>query len=285
MVDNQDEAAVPLSFFKIRLLDNILNEATVVQAMRQLVTGRGTRILEKGSRSDVLWIQMDNGTALVAKRYFFRKIKSRLEYFIGMDKSARTVRAGRVVKRLGINTPRIHALVREGGFLLPHGITLLAEAIANARPMPAVYCELGSEQAHHLLEETVTFIRQVHDAGLFMPDFVKNIEVIPQDKNWKFFLFDMDNTHHWPGIRWKRRCHDLVRLIQYCGVTDRDQISALLSWYLSPPRGQEAVKRRLSGHCPISPDYLAAEAQRGRHPKVEYPGMNTSSRTGSISIH
>lgn len=244
----------------VRLLDSSLSREQAVQVLRQVRSGESIKVLKRGRRSLVLRVDLSGGLSVVAKRYPVSTWRGYGLHLIGMDKPARSVRASRMVRRLGFRVPAMHALLREGGFLRPTHLTLLSEYVDGVVSLPYLSAKLAPAERLRLVEQAVVFVRQTHDARLYSPVLTKNIEVESRNGTWRFNLFDMDGTHYLYGLQLVRRRKDFLRVLQYGWVTDRETIARLRDVYLgaTPGRLSNRLQSRRDEWMPL--DGLVADA-------------------------
>jgi len=253
---------------KIRLLGDTLDEGDVREALGQVRSGRGLRILKKGSRSLVVWVSRDAAVDVVVKQFDFSKAKSRLSYPFGVDKASRTIRHSRIIRHLGFYTPEIYAAVPErvGGRL--GQVTLLMEAVPDCVAIRHLAESPDTVDGGQLLCRVVPFLRKIHEAGLFSTDLVKNIEVAGAGTDARIVLMDVENTRRFWGIQLRRRRRDFMRLMEYGGASDPEEITSLLRSY---EQASATGCRRLPSDW-LSVDEVLAELERRRLERAERTG-------------
>jgi len=222
----------------VRLLHDQLTREQVLDSLDRFRTAPDALVLKRGGHAEIVRVPLPGPCrSVVVRRYNLQTTKARLEHLVRMDKAARMLRASPRVARAGIRTPRIHARVAEGPPCRRHHVSLVCEDIAGCLPLPLYYPNLEPARRTPFLKAAITFLRHVHDAGLYMTDMVKNIEVATPRAHdgWEFWFFDLDKVYQRPGLHLRRRRRDVVRLLQYAAVSDRAVITALREQYVRKP--------------------------------------------------
>ena len=157
----------------------------------------------------------------------------------------RAWRAGHLLPRMGILTPRPMGTAQAGA--LDGTVTeyLVTEWLQSARPFPELLSAASGGRAA-LLGELAGHMRRWHHLGIYLRDLVKNVLVTGEEGERRYWLTDLDGLH---PMRWPNRDRVLfhMRQLAHWAKPSPEEAQLVADAYLSsaPPSAAAAIRSAL----------------------------------------
>jgi len=205
------------------------------RVLERVETGAdGVRPLKRGAISDVFRVsQTGRRDDVVVKRFYFPKLKHRMERWLRVDRYSRSVRSQGAVQRAGVSTPALYAHGLSGSRLAPDYAFLVFDALRRTVPLLVYWDTLPPEQKEPFARSLCRFVRRCHDGRLFLHDLIKNIEVSTGQAGWQFSLVDLACARHTPGPNLRRRGRDLAHVFRELHLDELWTPKQLLDCYMA----------------------------------------------------
>jgi hypothetical protein len=134
-----------------------------------------------------------------------------LERRLRCSRVDRSWRAGHLLPRLGLLTPRVIGAAQAWSAQTGVVEYLVTEWMEGVVPFPELLKQTPADDRAPLLEEFARHMRLWHDRGVYLRDLVKNVLVTGTDGARQYLLTDLDGLH---PIRWPNRSRLLFHMRQ-----------------------------------------------------------------------
>lgn len=234
--------------------------AVVARAIALDDASPGRRVLKRGPRSTVVWLDDAGpaGDAVVVKYMPQRSALRRFAARLGGSPARSQRRSADALLAAGIEVPEPLAVVEHAAAGGAAASALVTRAVAGARTVKQTYLAVDAPERRRLARALGRFVARLHASGAYVPDLKEsNLLVRRAGGDFTFVLVDLDRVR-FPrrGLSSRRRLANVVQLDRSigCYASPRDRL-AFLSTYrraLSPPvpplaklvRVADAARRR-----------------------------------------
>jgi hypothetical protein len=134
-----------------------------------------------------------------------------LERRLRCSRVDRAWRAGHLLPKLGILTPRPIGTAQSRAADGSVTEYLAMEWLESARELPDLIASSGQDERVELLAEFTAEMGRWHDLGIYVRDLVKNVLVMIEDGQRRYWLTDLDGLH---PIRWPNRARVMFHMRQ-----------------------------------------------------------------------
>jgi len=189
-----------------------------------------------------------SSTAFFVKEFPRHHLLHDLERWVRCSRVDRAWRAGHLLPRVGVLTPRPVGTAQargEGGTTVEY---LVTEWLAEAVPLPDLL-EGNPEVRASALSEFARELRRWHQCGIYLRDLVKNVLVSRAGGERQYWLTDLDGLHPFRRLSRRRVLHQMGQLSEWAGRLSADEVELICGGYFGERRGslREATAQALLG--------------------------------------